>query len=95
LFVFRVSREVAALANTLGGLDRLVFTAGIGEHSAIVRKAICKRLEWLGAAIDDAANDAHAPLINRPNASVEIHVIPTDEEIVVARHTLNVMRQVC
>jgi acetate kinase len=95
LFVFRVSREVAALANTLGGLDRLVFTAGIGEHSAIVRKAICKRLEWLGAAIDDAANDAHAPLINRPNASVQIRVIPTDEEIVVARHTLNVMRQLC
>lgn len=92
LFVFRAAREVAALANTMGGLDCLVFTAGIGERSAPVRKAICERLRWLGVEIDSPANDTHAAVLNRHDAPVEIHMIPADEEVVIARHTLNVMQ---
>ena len=92
LFVFRAAREVAALANTMGGLDCLVFTAGIGERSASIRKAICERLRWLGVEIDSPANDAHAAVFNRRDAPVEVHMIPADEEVVIARHTLNVMR---
>lgn len=92
LFIFRAAREVAALANTMGGFDCLVFTAGIGERSAPVRKAICERLGWLGVQIDSSANDAHAAVFNRPDAAVEVRMIPTDEEVVIAHHTLNVMR---
>ena len=91
MFVFRASREVAALVNTLGGLDCLVFTAGIGEHSTTVRAAICERLRWLGVKIDQTANNAHAGTISIQDATVEVRVIPTDEEIMVARHTLNLL----
>jgi acetate kinase len=92
LFVFRAAREVAALANTMGGLDCLVFTAGIGERSAPTRKAICERLGWLGVEIDGSANDAHAAILNRRDAAVEVRVVPTDEEAVIARHTLDTAR---
>lgn len=94
MFVFRASREVAALANTLGGLDSLVFTAGIGERSAAIRSAICKRLHWLGVKIDETANNAQAGIISLQSSSVETRVIPTDEEIMVAQHTLNLLRSV-
>lgn len=87
LFVFRAAREVSALANTMGGLDCLVFTAGIGERSVSIRKAICERLRWLGVAIDEPSNDADAELISRADSSVEIRVVPSDEEIVIAHHT--------
>ncbi len=86
LFAFRAAREVAAMAATLEGLDCLVFTAGIGENSAVVRKAVCARLRWLGAEIDEAANEAHAGQLGLPGSAVEIRVIPTDEESVIARH---------
>lgn len=92
MFVFRASREIAALVNTLGGLDRLVFTAGIGEHSAAARAAICARLDWLGVTVDQDANTAHAGIISLPDAQVEVRVVPTDEEVTIARHTLNVVR---
>jgi acetate kinase len=92
LFTFRAARETAALAATLGGLDGLVFTAGIGEHSAPVRAAICRRLGWLGVAIDEDANAGHAAVIGRPGSAVEVRIMPTDEEIVVARHTLATIR---
>lgn len=87
LFAFRVAREVAALANTLEGLDCLVFTAGIGEHSARIRKAVCDRLRWLGVAIDIDANARHGPVVSHPSSAVEVKVMPTDEEIVIARHS--------
>jgi acetate kinase len=90
LFVFRAARETAALANTLGGLDCLVFTAGIGEHSAPIREAICEKLRWLGVRIDAHANEAHAELISNSDSSVEVRVIPTDEEFVIAHHVLAV-----
>jgi acetate kinase len=88
LFVFRVAREVAALAGTLGGLDCLVFTGGIGEHSPAVRKPICDRLNWLGVSIDDVMNLRSDPVISLPGSAVDVRVMPTDEEIVIARHTL-------
>lgn len=92
LFAFRVSRETAALANTLEGLDCLVFTAGIGEHSAFVRKTVCERLRWLGVAIDEAANEAHAGQIGLPASSIEVRIIPTDEESVIASHACDLVR---
>lgn len=88
LFVFRAARETAALSNTLGGLDCLVFTAGIGEHSAGVRRSICDRLGWLGVVIDNDANDRHQPVVNASASAVEVCVVATDEEFVIARHTL-------
>ncbi|MER8751031.1 acetate/propionate family kinase [Mesorhizobium sp. M1050] len=87
LFAFRAAREAAALANTMGGLECLVFTAGIGERSSSIRKAISERLTWLGVALDEPANDAHAELISRPDSKVDVRVIATDEESVIARHS--------
>ena len=76
------------LASALGGLDAFVFTAGIGENSASIRSRITARLAWLGAALDAAANAAHAPLISRRDSRLALYVIPTDEELMIARHTL-------
>ena len=88
LFVYRAAREIAALSNTLGGLDCLVFTAGIGEHSAGVRRSICDRLGWLGVVINNEANDRQEPMVSASASAVEVRVIATDEELVIARHTL-------
>ena len=91
LFVFRIARETAALAGSLGGLDGFVFTAGIGEHAAEIRTAVCARLAWLGVAIDPAANSNHAGRISTADAQVEVRVIPTDEEAMIVRHTLETL----
>jgi len=88
LFVFRLSREAGGLANSLGGLDGFVFTAGIGEHAAPVRAAAGERLGWLGLRIDAAANARGDAVISAPDSRVEVRVIPTDEEAMIARHTL-------
>jgi acetate kinase len=88
LFAFRAARETAALANTLGGIDCLVFTGGIGEHSAPVRSAICEKLQWLGLKSDAAANETNAAVVSSPDSAVEVRIVPTDEEIVVVRHVL-------
>jgi acetate kinase len=85
---YRVGICAGMLAASLGGIDAFVFTAGIGENSASVRARIAKRLAWLGVTIDPAANAAHALLISQPRASVPVYVVPTDEEIMIARHTL-------
>ena len=87
LFVYRAARELGSLAAALGGLDALVFTAGIGEHAAPVRAMICERSRWLGIVLDEAANARHDRQIHRPESRVAVCVIPTDEEIVIARHT--------
>ncbi len=87
-FVHRIVREVGALAATLGGLDALVFTAGIGERAAPVRAAVVERLGWLGATLDPAANAANAVRISRHDSRIAVHVIATDEEQVIARETL-------
>jgi acetate kinase len=88
LFVFRIAREVGALTSSLGGLDGLVFTAGIGEHAPCVRAAVCERLAWLGVELDEAANAAGADRISTPRSRVEVRMIPTDEEAMIARHTI-------
>ncbi len=87
LFTYRIALEAGAMASALGGLDGFVFTAGIGEHSAPVRAAVCERLRWLGLRVDDNANAVGADRISAPDSGVEIRVIPTDEELMIARHT--------
>jgi acetate kinase len=86
-FTYRIATEAGALASALGGLDGLVFTAGIGEHSAPIRAAICARLAWLGIELDGAANTAGAGVISTPDSAIEIRVIATDEEAMIAHHT--------
>jgi acetate kinase len=85
LFAYRAAREIGSLAAALGGLDVLVFSAGIGEHSASMRERICAYSAWLGIAIDAAANAAHGSRISAATSRVDVFVIPTDEEIVIAR----------
>jgi acetate kinase len=91
LFTYRIALEAGAMASALGGLDGLVFTAGIGEHAPAIRAAVCARLGWLGLRIDDAANAAGATRISTADSKVEIHVIATNEELMIARHTQAVM----
>jgi len=86
-FAYRVGLEAGRLAAALGGIDGFVFTAGIGENSPSMRVRIAKHLTWLGAELDLQAN-AHGPVISRPNSRVALYVIPTDEELMIARHTL-------
>ena len=86
-FVYRAIKEIGALAAVLGGIDGLVFTAGIGEHAAEIRRRICQGSAWLGVQIDDDANGQHGPRISRAGSKVSTWVIPTNEELVIARHT--------
>jgi len=86
-FVYRAAREIGALAAVLQGLDALVFTAGIGEHSAEIRRRICRASAWLGIDLDPDANDGGGPRISRPGSRVSAWVIPTNEELMIARHT--------
>jgi len=88
LFVWRAAREIGALAASLGGLDGIVFTGGIGENSPPIRAAIADSMAWLGLTLDDPANRAGAVTISKPNSAVFALAIPTDEEAVIARHTL-------
>jgi len=87
LFVYRIGRELGSLAAALGGLDAVVFTAGIGENSVLVRERVCRGAAWLGLELDDAANRAGATRITTANSAVPAWVIPTDEELVIADHT--------
>ncbi len=91
LFAFQIARQTGALAMTLGGLDGFVFTAGIGEHVAPVRRMVCERLAWLGVAIDHAANERGDACISTAGSRVAVWVIPTDEELMIARHTLTLL----
>jgi acetate kinase len=84
LFVYRVRREIGAMAAVLGGIDTLVFTAGIGENSAQIRARVCEALGWLGVVLDPAANAAGRSLISATASAVDVHVIATDEEQVIA-----------
>lgn len=87
-FAYRCGLHAGQLAAALGGLDAFVFTAGVGENSASVRARIAERLAWLGAELDPAANEAGAPVISTPASRVALLVVPTDEELMIARHTL-------
>jgi acetate kinase len=86
LFTFRVAQQIAAMASTLGGLECLVFTGGIGEHSAPIRQQICDRLGWLGVRVDSSANDRAHERIGAEQGAVDVLVIPTSEEMTIARH---------
>src|SRR5262249_6453811 len=87
-FVYRVGLNAGMLAAAPGGLDAFVFTAGIGENSVTIRRRIAETLGWLGVALDEDANAAHGPLISQPHGKVAVYVVPTDEELMIARHTL-------
>lgn len=86
-FVYRAAKEIGALTAALGGIDGLVFTAGIGENSADIRKRICETSAWLGIDFDAAANQKRGPRISRTGSKVSAWVIPTNEELMIARHT--------
>ena len=87
LFVYRIGRELGSLAAALAGLDALVFTAGIGENSESVRERVCRDAAWLGVEVDAAANASRGPRISTAGSRVSAWVIATDEELMIARHT--------
>ena len=87
-FAYRIGLNAGMLAAAMAGLDGFIFTAGIGENSPKLRAAIAKRLAWLGIALDASANAEGGPLISRPDSRVPVYVVPTDEELMIARHTL-------
>jgi acetate kinase len=91
LFVYRIGRELGSLAAALSGLDAIVFTGGIGENASIVRAAVCKNAAWLGIEIDDAANASGGPRIATTASPIGSWVIPTNEELMIARHTRRVL----
>jgi acetate kinase len=91
-FVYRIALFAGTLAAALGGLDAFVFTAGIGENSASLRARVASKLSWLGVKLDEAANAGGKLLISAPDSAVAVYVIPTDEELMIARHTLALVR---
>ena len=91
-FVYAMQKAIGAYVAVMGGLDAFVFTAGIGEHSAPVRAALCERLGWLGVRLDEAANASAGPCISSKDSAVSVWVIPTDEESMIAQHTLALLR---
>jgi acetate kinase len=94
LYTYRIRRELGSLAAALGGLDAIVFTAGIGENSPVIRSRICRDAAWLGVELDDAANAAGGPRISTDASRVAAWVIPTNEELMIARHTRRVLHTV-
>lgn len=91
LFIFRIAGEIARLAATLGGLNAVVFTAGVGENQPAVRAGVCNRLGWLGLDLNPAANAANATLISNPASRIAAYVIATDEEQVIADETFSIL----
>ena len=86
VFSYRVARHIGSLAPALGGIDGIVFTAGVGENATPVRSAICRACGWLGLALDEAANRRHQTRISTPGSHVAAYVIKTDENLMIARH---------
>jgi acetate kinase len=89
LFVYRVGLEIGSMAAALGGLDALVFTAGIGEHSAVIREKVCHQSTWLGLELDGSSNEAGTTSISSSNSKISVWVVPTNENLVIAHHTMN------
>lgn len=92
LFCYTLVRAIGSMAAALGGVDALVFTGGIGEHAAAIRARVCTELAWLGLDFDAAANEAGSDLLSRPGSQLTVWVIPTNEELVIARHTLQLVQ---
>jgi len=93
VFVYRIGRELGSLAAALGGLDAIVFTAGIGENSRSLRERVCRDAAWLGVELDTAANERNGPRISAAASRVAAWVIPTNEELMIARHTRRVIER--
>lgn len=93
LFVYRVVREIGAMASSLGGLDALVFSAGIGEHMAAIRASVCEALAWLGVECEAQANVRNDLLISTPGSRVGVYVIATDEEAMIAAHASGLLKK--
>jgi acetate kinase len=87
-FVYRIGLNAGMLAAALQGIEGFVFTAGIGENSASIRARIAEKLGWLGVALDTADNALHATRISRADSRIPVYVVPTDEELMIAQHTL-------
>jgi acetate kinase len=93
LFCYQARKFLGALAAVLGGLDTLIFTGGIGEHAAPIRARICADMDFLGIQLDERCNAAHAPIISRDGSAATIRVMPTDEDLMIARHTHRLVSQ--
>jgi acetate kinase len=91
LFLYRIGRELGSLTAALGGLDAMVFTAGIGENAPVVRSRICRDAAWLGVDIDEAANAEGQQKISRAESRIAVWVVPTNEELMIARHTRHLL----
>ena len=91
-FVHRIRRELGSLAATVEGVEGVVFTGGIGEHSARIRRAVLTGMEWMGVELDDEANDASAQMISAKTSPTAVFVIPTDEERMIAQHTAEITK---
>jgi acetate kinase len=87
VFIYRIGRELGSLAAALGGLDAIVFTAGIGENSRALRERVCAAAAWLGVEFDAGANARNGPRISAKGSRTSAWVIPTNEELTIARHT--------
>lgn len=92
LFCYQARKYLGALAAALGGLDTLIFTAGIGENMPAIRRRICEHLEFLGIRLDSARNERNAAIISRVASPVTVRVMATNEELMIARHTRHLMR---
>jgi acetate kinase len=93
LFCYQARKFLGALAAVLGGLDTLIFTGGIGEHAAPIRARICAGTDFLGIQLDEHRNAAHAPIISRDGSAATVRVMPTDEDLMIARHTYRLLPQ--
>jgi acetate kinase len=91
LFLYRIRREMGSLVAAIGGLDAVVFTGGIGENSDQIRERVCRDAAWLGVELDADANAKGGPCISAPGSRVKAWVIPTNEELMIARHTRRVV----
>jgi acetate kinase len=89
LFVYRIGREIGSLVAALGGLDALIFTGGIGEHSPEIRRQICYQAQWLGLELDESANQISAGKISTPTSKISTWAVKTDENLMIAEHTMN------
>jgi acetate kinase len=94
LFVCRIGSELGSLAAALGGLDALVFTGGIGEHAVPIRERVCKAAAWLRVDLDSRANAAGGPRISTAGSRISVWVIPTNEELIIARHTRSLLNSI-
>jgi acetate kinase len=91
-FTYRIALFAGSLATAMGGIDGLVFTAGIGENAAPIRERVAARLAWLGLDFDPMTNRNGGPRVSRSGSSIACYVIPTDEELMIGRHTLDALR---